>query len=1029
MGTKTQFDNPLPGYYSMKDFSRESNGGGWPAYFGDNGFPNGQCYYGFPSRGISDSYPGYDKDTVKQTMLEHEAIFKNQVCELHRLYRVQRDLMDEFRRKERYNRRTPYETSSSSSHLPSQIPSEDALKWNASSLPLVNSITNRLPVINPDIIQSFASTIKGKSIQTGQTPSQKCSSPKDSEASESRPTKYRKKMIDLQLPAEEYLDTEEVEQCGDATMSDTSNNPDGNHKFAPESGEKFFLSYCEKTESHGEAFRPDSGLRKSSALVDLNEPVQVKEATAFPSVDFLARAISRNGNQGQDFSSKILCLPRDISRHGSMNGTSNNVHYENGVNSHCWFPYVLEAEQSNDKLRSIQRGPQPDKVPGPSQPVQFPLEQTHRPSGFLQSDPIKGDSWKAKRGGVFGISERNYIQSGYNKPESIAATNCPSPSFIHSYFPHSWDHSGLLWGKPSSDFSQKSISVHPNPYQTSATSSKSYQLTSQGNELLGTKWPLNGIPKANPSRGNELPIRNGFCPGFLPGSTELSTCFPPVSFDDLNHSNDDKGGLGVSEFFKATSHVDVNSTRDLNLNTSIPNDRVQKQEEPHPILPWLRVKAACFNDNAIRKSLDSHHSAVSTSCDGDVKARQHDINECASSRKILGVPIFEKPFVSKNEVSSLVCPSYIHHPSHDEEIESNLRKGGLDINMPCDPMDPEFRETASAEVVVLEKRTKTRCAAGFRYQIDLNSCASDDEVPLTNSSTSMKQGTGIDLEAPMVVEAEEGNLRGVEPISQQHELPSQLPIGRTDDPEAELAGTAAEVIVSISASVLQKHVLETTPHALEASLEDPLCWFVDIVCSCNDDLESWLGADSSNKDGVREDCLSCESDYFESMTLKLTGCDVEDYLSKPVIPETPNIEGTGTNVLANRVRRGPARRGRQRRDFQRDILPGLASLSRHEVTEDLQVFGELMRAAGHPWHSGPRRNATRNGCARGRRHSAAARSPPPAASNTICGLLSQQLSTPKMGLEDRSLTGWGKTTRRARRQRCPAGNPAPASST
>ncbi|MBN8124883.1 DUF863 domain-containing protein, partial [Vibrio vulnificus] len=27
-------------------------------------------------------------------------------------------------------------------------------------------------------------------------------------------------------------------------------------------------------------------------------------------------------------------------------------------------------------------------------------------------------------------------------------------------------------------------------------------------------------------------------------------------------------------------------------------------------------------------------------------------------------------------------------------------------------------------------------------------------------------------------------------------------------------------------------------------------------------------------------------------------------------------------------------------------------------------------------------------------------------------------------IEDRSLTGWGKTTRRPRRQRCPAGNPA-----
>ncbi|KAL0420958.1 UNVERIFIED_CONTAM: hypothetical protein Slati_3118700 [Sesamum latifolium] len=102
------------------------------------------------------------------------------------------------------------------------------------------------------------------------------------------------------------------------------------------------------------------------------------------------------------------------------------------------------------------------------------------------------------------------------------------------------------------------------------------------------------------------------------------------------------------------------------------------------------------------------------------------------------------------------------------------------------------------------------------------------------------------------------------------------------------------------------------------------------------------------------------------MTLQLQETKEEDYMPTPFVPEVQKVEDTGANTLPTRSRRGQSRRGRQRRDFQRDILPGLASLSRHEVTEDLQTFGGLMRATGHHWTSGlTRRNGSRNGGARG----------------------------------------------------------------
>jgi hypothetical protein len=75
-------------------------------------------------------------------MLEHEAIFKNQVCELHRLYRIQRDLMDEFKSKEFHKTRMPIESSLSSSPVASQITS-DARKWHIPNFPLANSVCTR----------------------------------------------------------------------------------------------------------------------------------------------------------------------------------------------------------------------------------------------------------------------------------------------------------------------------------------------------------------------------------------------------------------------------------------------------------------------------------------------------------------------------------------------------------------------------------------------------------------------------------------------------------------------------------------------------------------------------------------------------------------------------------------------------------------------------------------------------------------------------------------------------------------------
>lgn len=63
----------------MRDLNEDSSSCNWPLFYGDKTLTNGQYYNGFLPSATVDAYSGYDRDAVKQTMLDHEAIFKNQV--------------------------------------------------------------------------------------------------------------------------------------------------------------------------------------------------------------------------------------------------------------------------------------------------------------------------------------------------------------------------------------------------------------------------------------------------------------------------------------------------------------------------------------------------------------------------------------------------------------------------------------------------------------------------------------------------------------------------------------------------------------------------------------------------------------------------------------------------------------------------------------------------------------------------------------------------------------------------------------
>ncbi|CAK7326159.1 unnamed protein product [Dovyalis caffra] len=1018
MGTKVQCESYFPGYFSMRDLNEDSNSCNWPLFYGDKTFSNGQYYNGFLPRVIADAYPGNDKDAVKRTMLEHEAIFKKQLHELHRLYRIQRDLMDEIKMKELLRNRIPVETSFSSSPLASQVTSKDARKWHIPSFPLANSVCARTSASAVEDIHSPLSSVKGSSAQASPLPSQNGGASNDGKILECRPSKVRRKMFDLQLPADEYIDTEEGEQLRDENASGISSYLSSrNHKVAPQNEMNLFLGNGGKNNCQGDASRSESCLRSPINVADLNKPIEVDEANASAYVDLLGCTSSHVESRGHELASKpkqeLQGFPKEISanfHYRSDNGTLNGPHLQNNANGKCWFSHTFDSGHSKNNLNSVSPDLQPEK-PTSSQPMQVLFNKTHEPPSLFLTDQGKIDQLGERTARGLENSERNHEISNTNYSESAIASHIPSPYPIGppSDVGKSWCHSVSSWEKPAVNLSQKSMSVQMHPYlNSSASLSRSSQSSTQSHGFFGDQWNCNGNSTSNPSFASEMPNRNGFYHGSSSGSKEPSVRPPSGNYDFWNCTSTNNGASELfinhssSKFYKSPNCMDLKSARDVNLNAVLPNsssskvvhqqgieviDLERKQEDHLAALPWLKAKPACKNEGTkgvdlnfgestfFQSSLNqlsdkseigkgANQIAVQNMRSTNVVETSRIQGSDSSCRKILGFPIFEKPLIPKNESSSLASSS-VALPWLLEEVENSKKSRVLDINLPCDQAVPDLVQQTTAEDAVVAKEADTK-VANFRCQIDLNSCISDDETSLMPpvQGSMAKVIVGIDLEAPAVPEIEENTISREE---MAHEVPLQSTEHKAESPMNEHIRIAAEAIVAISSSGYQNHLDDATCNPPDASMTDPLHWFVEIVSSCGEDLESKFDAVLRAPDGEDNMDTSWEIvDYFESMTLGLIETKEEDYMPKPLVPENLKLEDTGTTPVPTRSRRGQGRRGRQRRDFQRDILPGLTSLSRHEVTEDLQTFGGMMRATGHPWHSGlTRRNSTRNGCARG----------------------------------------------------------------
>uniref|UniRef100_A0A7N0UJM0 Uncharacterized protein n=1 Tax=Kalanchoe fedtschenkoi TaxID=63787 RepID=A0A7N0UJM0_KALFE len=971
MGTKVQYKSYLPGYHPMGELNDDSNSRTWPVYYGDKPSSNGQFHDPYSQRTIADGYFGYHTEAVKQKMLEHEATFKRQVYELHRVYRVQRDLMDELKMNELQKQSMGIETSMSSCSASQR---QDAQRWHASSaFPPSSSSSVKPAVLGAKDFHSTPSFLSGKNPQNGLVSPSNAGSSKDCDVEiiDCRPSKARSK-FNLELRADEYIDVEEPKYSSKRPPCVSSYPSNGSCENPPSSSAKMLLGGAVQIDSRGIGARQNNG-----GLADLNEKIQIQQPNS-SSLNFVGCDSSFRSNQQFGSKSQAQAFPQELmlnSHQGRDDSRPRNLNM--GQKEKGNWSLMLESALSKGQTAAFPQNLLSDKIS---------VFNKGQEASHFQASQIKTENWKERSEGgskhsAAGIDFFNRLSGPRQLGTSISTSMSP------------WDKSG-------SCVSQKSAADVPHPcFNPAGTLPQSLRSSSKSAWTVGQGWQMNS------DSGRDCAYQNGFYKGTCsgPGPTRC----PTGGSDYLNRSNGSHvaSGLSFSQngslSLKGATSVNASAAKGIDLNIvsvgdshdSVEDTRFDRLNRDHRVadLPWL--KSSTGLRNGMISGLDSSAYGMES--------------KRPTAKKIMGVPIFgESP-----KGASSCRPSL----SKEDEMGTARNVRDFDMNLPCESEDKDAKTAGVSR----------------RNHIDLNTCLTEDDALVTISTPGCDSGKrvirGFDLEAPGETEEEE--------------LVQRTP-QEPEDSDEDLLTVAVEAIVGIS-SCRKLTLTENPARDPPEAVPDALKWFSDVISSCANDEDKKLldeiGENNAEENDTEEDVESM--DYFEYMTLQLPETKEEDYL--PDYPKPP--EPLGAGPFTARTRKGQARRGRPRRDFQRDILPGLTSLARHEVTEDLQTFGGLMRAMGHSWQSGLTRRA---GPRRGRPRLTPVQPPNPSPATTpspirspllprkpaseaspspACSPSPQKRTKTTAGrelihMEDnhRSLTGWGKTTRRPRRQRCPA---------
>ncbi|MQM00379.1 hypothetical protein Taro_033121 [Colocasia esculenta] len=1093
MGTKVYFKSYSESVgYSMRDLNEDATSP-WPLYYEDRTLEGHFCN-GFTSRSVN-GYSEYDKELLKQTMLRHEEIFRKQVLELHRLYRIQRDLMVELKRKGEQISRVQVQ-SSQSSPFSSQIFSQDKKSLQEHAFPSLNTIYSTT-VSGVDHAATHPSSLNGTGFQCGPMSRANGGSQGVNQLLDSRAKKIPRRMIDLQIPAEAYIENDET---GHADVKDvikpsfvSTNLNDRNNALALGNDMNPTLDTAQNACS--EIIKSISHVRNGfhpPRLADLNEPL--KEASCKEMDVFSSRSqhwtTTCEGLEGHQKSmrsgSSFLGFQKDIfhSRYKGEEAESVSTDgYAKGQK--CPF-YSKEIGQSSTHANSFTSTPsRKDVHPSLEHGTLRPTYAYDYLSSFSPK-PSEIESWlREKPSQISDLSDiSSYIVDAEDSGLNIHATSMPLSALPCTDYAKTASPLASLWGKSSNGISQSSIEIQAISCSSRSTSmnihNRSFSTSLQNIGNARERWQNHHDFGSSTRSGHEkCTYVDGLRHGLLSESSASSRMsLSAIGYDKPTINNDANSLYEKSEYRGCRA----------NLNIALPSGSILCDADGKESLSvgtsWLRTKSLSGEHININKGasqrkfhiIQGYSQMLSEYCTStlevdqkkekednhadflqdlssnlksmEAKSQQNETSVSSSCRRILGFPV---PQCSNGNFTS--------SSPQEMSLSYDVKKPVNDELLQADP--PCLSKVLNPDKHVRGEKVPEKCVAkgfnSFKDVIDLNSSAtsmdhinsptisSKDETelpsPVSVRGTATRFVLEIDLEAPVTSLSEE-QIPSAESASNCNQLVSLVELESKVDGQ-QVTDMGAETLVRMAAETIQKISLDKPIH-----LEDTMCWslppvsaevlhlFADVVISNSDDpdniLDTWRGdgdQESSDIDGM---------DYFEYMTLKLKEIKVDEYCCRTLERENAEEETDMAHLLMPRPRRGQARKRRQKRDFQKDILPGLASLSRYEVTEDLQMIGGLMRASGQLWQpSGTRRNGGRTkshgqprGTRRQRNNTTDIATTVAAVPETSVDPQPMQPTSTDVEIDVRSIVGWGRTTRRCRRQRCSPGNilvPPPSS--
>ncbi|KAK3149282.1 hypothetical protein QOZ80_3AG0215300 [Eleusine coracana subsp. coracana] len=974
MGAKVESESYMPGYYATTDLNMEANGR-WSPYYEEK-TSNGQLCDGFATK-LTNGYSDFDKEMLRHTMLEHDAIFRQQVYELHRVYKLQRDMMKQYQSKEVYS--YPMLTDTSQTNSPSQVPQHGAKRtWQMVAPPAATAYRKAPAVENNDTNQSSIKFLREGSVQ---------SSPNGLPSSDVAP-KSKQHTFDLRLPADHYVDDDNMSENKPIDfLGLTSDMKPQNDADLTLVGGEGLGRLSDNSSSSGLQITNNLGGRK---VADLNEPNTVID------VDKADGSVSRSLSHTLEnlWHQSIL---RSSTTNLSFNKEyTKSKHADEGTSSN-FFDASAKIRQEEKPL--INKGKQ---VGG----INFLAPR------YSETDPQK--YFKVSDGRP--VNNNQFVYHGQSSSVGWFARSPFEPYAVNNFarFDHPHHSSMGTLAAPISippiDHPSIATPMGPVDPRSSVINNTAFIPRFNGSSAVNSYTSLSAVTQSigsstpKPKYANKLDRQysgfplDSFSASHSRHHLAVSSDMEHKSTRMFEHSAQQSHGKGIKSFNLNEALSDGQEDGLVEQDGICAGSLQHNKDDTVFGISWIKNKATYADPTVLEKSpkLFGHSFGSAT----ELKNNK-DMNEAALTIRNL----------SDSASTSLQCAIKKDGTSEDIAARSQVicNKTHERLPLSCHKHVPKDGQAADG---IIKKNS-----APVRNFIDLN-----DDVPNEDNSeesvvshecqvaslqNNSKRAFVIDLEMPA---CEEGFAWSFH--QECTHLVTRDAYHKADDLSVTSAIAAAESIIALSMAVA-------------APAEVP------------DGMLQWLaGLAISNTDGHAEQVEACisdssddELDSFESLTLKLEETKIDEYWNRPLAPTISTDEqAVSTAHLLTKPRRGQQRRRRQKRDFQKDILPGLSSLSRPEIIEDVQLLEGLIQASGGSWESSLTRRGRYGGRTRGRKPR-----------NNVTVVVEEEVpveisappkppSTGDLEADDKGMFGWGRTTRRCRRTRCPSGNNIAAAS-